>query len=77
MANFAAIILAPHTSLPLYPEGRKCCRPTARRLIDLVDEGQRHTRQVGRRPPVVFNTELSRLQRLLLRLLGMAKVYDT
>jgi transposase len=64
-------------SLPLYPEGRKCRRPTARRLIDLFDQVQRHILQVGRRAPVVFTTELSRLQRRLLRLLGMPKVYDT
>jgi len=63
-------------SLPLYPEGRKCRHPTARRLIDLFDEVQRHSLQVGRRTPVVFTTQLSRLQRRLLRLLGMKKVYD-
>jgi len=63
-------------SLPLYPEGRKCRRPTARRLIDLFDDVQRHTLQVGRRPSVVFTTELSRLQHRLLRLLGMTHVYD-
>jgi len=64
-------------SLPLYPEGRKCRRPTARRVIDLFEDVQRHTLQVGRRPPVVFTTQLSRLQRRLLRLLGMAQAYDT
>ena len=63
-------------SLPLYPEGRKCRRPTARRLIDLFDDVQRHSLRAGQRPPVVFTTELSRLQRRLLRLLGMTKVYD-
>jgi len=63
-------------SLPLYPEGRKCRRPTARRLIDLFEDVQRHLLRVGRRPPVVFMTELSRLQRRLLRLLGMTNVYD-
>jgi transposase len=63
-------------SLPLYPEGRKCRRPTARRLIDLFEDVQRHTLQVGRRPPVVFTTELSRLQRRLLHLLGMTNIYD-
>jgi transposase len=62
-------------SLPLYPEGRKCRRPTARRLIDLFDDVQCHSLRVGRRPPVVFTTELSRLHRRLLRLLGMTKVY--
>ena len=64
-------------SLPLYPEGRKCPRPTARRVIDLFEDVQRHSLQAGRRrPPVVFTTDLSRLQRRLLRLLGMTNVYD-
>ena len=63
-------------SLPLYPEGRKCRRPTARRLIDLFDDVQRHSLRDGRQPSVVFTTELSRLQRRLLRLLGMTKVFD-
>jgi transposase len=63
-------------SLPMYPEGRKCRRPTARRLIDLFDDVQRHSLRVGRRPPLVFMTELSRLQRRLLRLLGMKDIYD-
>jgi len=63
-------------SLPMYPEGRKCTRPTARRLIDLFDDVQWHSLQVGRRrEPVVFKTQLTKLQRLLLRLLGMTKVY--
>ena len=63
-------------SLPLYPEGRKCRRPTARRVIDLFEDVQRHSLRVGRRPPMVFTTELSQLQRRLLRLLGMTNVYD-
>jgi transposase len=63
-------------SLPMYPEGRKCRRPTARRLIDLFDDVQRHSLRAGRRPPVVFTTDLSRLQRRLLRLLGMKNVYN-
>ena len=39
------------TSLPLYPEGRKCRRPTARRVIDLFEDVQRHSplRQGGDR----------------------------
>ncbi len=63
-------------SLPLYPEGRKCRRPTARLLIDLFEDVQRHSIKLGKRPPVVFTTELSRLQRRVLRLLGMTNVYD-
>jgi transposase len=63
-------------SLPLYPEGRKCRGPTARRVIDLFDDVQRHSLQAGRQPPVVFTTQLSKLQRRLLRLLGMSDAYD-
>jgi transposase len=64
-------------SLPLYPEGRKSRRPTARRLIDLFEDVQRHSLQAGRRrPSVIFRTELSRLQHRLLRLLGMPNIYD-
>jgi transposase len=62
--------------LPLYPEGRGCRRPTARKLIDLFEDVQRHELSAGRRPAVVFTTKLSRLQRKTLRLLGMAKAYD-
>jgi transposase len=64
-------------SLPLYPEGRKCGRPTARRMIDLFDDVQRHSLRLGRRRgPVTFTTQLTKLQRRLLRLLGMTNVYD-
>ena len=34
-------------SLPLYPESRKCRRPTARRVIDLFEDVQRHSLRVG------------------------------
>src|SRR5207249_8970491 len=57
--------------LPLYPEGRKCRRPTARRVIDLFEDVQRHTLSAGKQPPTVFTTELTMLQRTILRLLGM------
>jgi hypothetical protein len=63
-------------SLPLHPEGRKCRRPAARLMIDLFDDVQRHSLRAGRRPPVAFTTQLSKLQRRLLRLLDMTKVYD-
>jgi transposase len=58
-------------SLPMYPEGRPCRRPTARRLIDLSEDIQRHTLQPKGRAPTVFVTELSRLQRRILKLLGV------
>jgi transposase len=64
-------------SLPLYPEGRKCHRPTMRRLIEVFDNLQRHTLEVGSEPPVVLRTELSELQGTILDLLGIPRsVYD-
>jgi transposase len=64
-------------SLPLYPEGRACRHPTARKVIDLFEEVQRHELSLGRRPAVVFTTKLSRLQRQILRLLNMKGAYET
>jgi transposase len=63
-------------SVPLYPEGRACRRPTARKVIDLFEDVQRHELSAGRRPAVVFTTRLSRLQRRILRLLNMKGAYD-
>ena len=63
-------------SLPLYPEGRACRRPTARKVIDLFEDVQRHELSAGGRPAVVFTTKLSRLQRKILRLLKMRRAYD-
>jgi transposase len=57
-------------SLPMYPEGRPCRHPTTRRLIDLFDSVQRHTLLSATRRPRPFVTDLSRLQRRLLKLLG-------
>lgn len=58
-------------SLPLYPEERPCRRPTARRVIDLFDDIQRHTLVDDSKVPTVFVTELSDLQRRILKLLGI------
>ncbi|MFH1574759.1 MAG: hypothetical protein ABIG68_12300 [Acidobacteriota bacterium] len=58
-------------SLPMYPEARPCRCPTARRVIDLFDDIQRHTLDNGRDPPVVFVSELSDLQLRILKLLGV------
>jgi len=58
-------------SLPLYPEGRACRWPTARRVIDLLEPIQRHTLTHGKRPAEVLVTELTRVQRRLLNLLGL------
>jgi transposase len=64
-------------SLPLYPEGRSCRRPTARKLIDLFEPIQRHTLEQAGVEPTARVTELSPLQRKLLRLLGVpAAAYE-
>ena len=59
-------------ALPLYPEGRACRWPTARRVIDLFESVQRHTLTHRQRPAEVMVTELTRLQRRLLILLGLS-----
>ncbi len=71
-----AMACSEQESLPLYPEGRACRRPTARRVIDLFEEVQRHELTGGDQAPVSFTTELTPLQREVLRLLGMSKAYD-
>src|SRR6516225_9621145 len=63
-------------SLPLYPEGRACRRPTTPQLIELFENVQRHCLVVGNKPPVVMMTKLSKLQRRIVKLLGMRMVYD-
>ena len=63
-------------SLPMYPEGRACRCPTVRRLIDLFDPIQRHELLQPGQTPTVVVTELTSLQRKLLRLLHIpASVY--
>jgi transposase len=63
-------------ALPMYPEGRACRWPTARRMMDLFETVQRHTLEQHRQPTQVMVTELTRLQRKLLRLIGLpAKDY--
>jgi len=56
-------------SLPMYPEDRPCRRPTARRMIDLFDDIHRHTLRNDSQTPTIFITELSDLQRRILKLL--------
>jgi hypothetical protein len=63
-------------SLPLYPEGRACRRPTARKVIDLFEDVRRHTLVSAEGPTVEFATELTRLQRRILRLLGMSDAFQ-
>jgi hypothetical protein len=58
-------------SLPLYPEGRPCRWPTARRVLDLFAPVQRHELKQGNRPPEILVTDLTSLQRRLLTLLRL------
>jgi transposase len=59
-------------ALPMYPEGRACRWPTARRLLDLFEPVQRHTLSRDQDPDEVIVTELTTLQRRLLKLLGLS-----
>jgi transposase len=57
-------------SLPLYPEGRPCQHPTAPRVFDVFDNVQRHELAADGQQRAVMVTELSPLQRTILKLLG-------
>ena len=63
-------------SLPLYPEGRACTRPTTSRIIELFEPLQRHVVQNGAdddedQEPVVLITKLTTVQRKIIQLLGL------
>lgn len=58
-------------SLPLYPEGRACRRPTTRKIIDLFEGVQRHELCTSGRESEVMVTELSDVQKQILTLLGI------
>jgi transposase len=60
------------SSLPLYPEGRPCAKPTTRRIIDVFEPVQRHLLQTGDQTQT-FTTELTTLQKLILKLLGLSR----
>ncbi len=63
-------------SLPPYPEGRPCRRPTARRILDLFDDVQQHELTTDAKTTTLFTTELTRVQRQVLRLLGIPRAYE-
>ncbi len=57
-------------ALALYPEERDCKAPSARRILDAFDNVQRHELLgKGSAEPIVLTTELSPLQRKILKLL--------
>ena len=57
-------------SLPLYPEGRACPKPTTRRIIDVFAPIQRHRLQM-RDQTQTLTTELTPLQKSILKLLSL------
>lgn len=59
-------------SLPLYHEDRACQRPTARRLFDLFAPIQRHALTLANGQEEMLVTELSPLQRKILKLLKLS-----
>jgi transposase len=65
-------------SLPLYPEGRPCLRPTTRQVLDVFEPIARHTIYSTRNKEFeLFATELAPIHRSVLKLLGVpASDYD-
>jgi transposase len=65
-----AMATAQEQTLPLYPEGRACSAPTARRLFDVFESVQRH--ELCRDGTVeTFVTDLTPVQREVLKLLRL------
>ena len=63
---------------PLQPdECSSSTTPATPAPRNVFEDVPRHELTEGKRPAVVFTTELTRLQRKVLRLLGMPKAYDT
>jgi transposase len=57
--------------LPLYPEQRRCHRPTTEQVLRLFSHTERHTLLSEGHTVQVFEPKLTDLQRQLLRLLGV------
>ena len=66
-----AMARAGEASLPMYPEARPCTRPTTHRLIEVFSSIQRHEIRVGEGEAQVMVTKLTKLQRSIIRLLGL------
>jgi transposase len=66
-----AMARAGEPSLPLYPEDRPCARPTTHRLIEVFSSIQRHEIRVGDGETQVMVTQLTKVQRTIIRLLGL------
>lgn len=61
-------------SLPLYPEGRPCTRPTTRQVLDTFEPIARHTILTdGHDDFEILNTELAPIHQEILKLLSIPK----
>jgi transposase len=58
-------------TIPLYPEGRPCRRPTTRRVLDIFEPVQRHTLETPPGSSTTSVTDLTSVQRTVLRLLRL------
>jgi len=72
-----AMVRAELASLPLYPEGRPCARPTTQKLVELFEPIQRHElRHLASAADdedggEILVTALTPVQRKILQLLGL------
>jgi hypothetical protein len=72
-----AMVWAELASLPLYPEGRPCARPTTQKLLELFEPIQRHElRHLASAADdedggEILVTALTSVQRKVLQLLGL------
>ena len=57
--------------LPIYPEQRRCRRPTTEQILRLFSLAERHTLSAGGRTVQVFHPQLTELQSQVLSLLGV------
>jgi len=57
--------------LPLYPEERRCKRPTTEQVLRLFSHAERHVLLQNGQPVQVFHPELTDLQKRVLTLLGV------
>lgn len=63
-------------SLPLYPEGRACRQPTARRVIDVMHPVSRHRIVTDEGDALDLHTDATPLQHQFMKLFGIpAKTY--
>ncbi len=58
-------------TLPLYPEARPCARPTTQRILELFEPLQRHVLTNPAGDPELLVTDLTAVQKQILKLLAI------